>query len=100
MDNYKFNITVSETPFWVIQRSTRSASQTDLIVVLLLTAVTLYSALRVAVKITMKLREKGMKWCCKKCLRRRKLSNESIQKAAFEATGDEAPLLYPSSLVE
>jgi hypothetical protein len=49
---------MTRSSFWVLQRTKRRAEQLDLMIVLVLTAVSLYSLLRVVVKVVHKLDEK------------------------------------------
>jgi hypothetical protein len=56
-NKYKVALRVTETPFWIVQTSVQAATQTDLMIMLFLTAVTLFSGLRIVAKIAMKLLE-------------------------------------------
>jgi hypothetical protein len=53
---------VATTPFWLVQTSAHAASITDMFVVLFLTAVALFSALRIAVKVVAKIEQKAGKY--------------------------------------
>jgi hypothetical protein len=55
--DYTFSFQIIETPFWVVQKTIRAASKTDLMIVLLVTAVTLSSVLKVVVKVVIKMNE-------------------------------------------
>jgi hypothetical protein len=87
---------VAETPFWVVQKSTRAASQTDLLVVLLLTAVTLNSGFRASVKFLLKVREKYREMY-DKYKTRKALSRAMVPASNWH---EEDSLLYPESSVD
>jgi uncharacterized protein YlzI (FlbEa/FlbD family) len=74
-------ISISQTPFWIVQRATLAATQTELIIVLLLTAVTLFSGLRVVVKAVSKIFEKIAK-CHRRC-QKRKVLHDSFETTAL-----------------